>query len=224
MAGAVTGNAHWREASVVAAPVALIKDNAPLRSGDAWSSGVVPLEAIDVHDERVINGGSLQMKLAKDLPLVQGDRVRTATSFGHFAHNAIEAMSPHAAGARDLLDPRRQNREVRQRARLLCGFWSGRGPAKSRSASSNSILQPRRPMVWEWAYRSAARSSWRTGARLRRPAPRPRAVDIVAILLDRLERRKAHLVVPSARTPPCRRDRPAAITLLRWTTPVGRLC
>jgi C4-dicarboxylate-specific signal transduction histidine kinase len=71
----------------------------------------VTLEAIDVtHDERVINGGSVQMKLAKDLPLVQGDRVQLL----QVLVNLI--MSPHAAGARDLLDPRRQT-QVRQRAR-----------------------------------------------------------------------------------------------------------
>jgi hypothetical protein len=37
----------------------------------------VILEAIDVtHDKLVMNGVSVQMKLAKDLPLVQGDRVQ----------------------------------------------------------------------------------------------------------------------------------------------------
>jgi hypothetical protein len=37
----------------------------------------VTLEAMDVtHDELVMNGVSVQMKLAKDLPLVQGDRVQ----------------------------------------------------------------------------------------------------------------------------------------------------
>ena len=35
------------------------------------------LEAIDVtHDELVMNGVSVQMKPAKDLPLVQSDRVQ----------------------------------------------------------------------------------------------------------------------------------------------------
>jgi K+-sensing histidine kinase KdpD len=37
----------------------------------------VTLEAMDVtHDDLVMNGVSVQMKLAKDLPLVQGDRVQ----------------------------------------------------------------------------------------------------------------------------------------------------
>jgi hypothetical protein len=37
----------------------------------------VTLEAIDVpHHELVMSGVSVQMELAKDLPLVQGDRVQ----------------------------------------------------------------------------------------------------------------------------------------------------
>jgi C4-dicarboxylate-specific signal transduction histidine kinase len=64
----------------------------------------VTLEAIDVtHDELVMNGVSVQMKLAKDLPLVQGDRVQLLQVMVNLIINAIEAMSPHAAGARDLL-------------------------------------------------------------------------------------------------------------------------
>jgi two-component system, LuxR family, sensor kinase FixL len=63
----------------------------------------VTLEAVDVtHDELVMNGGSVQMKLAKDLPLVRGDRVQLLQIMVLII-NAIEAMSPHAAGARDLL-------------------------------------------------------------------------------------------------------------------------
>jgi len=33
-----------------------------------------------------MNGVSVQMKVAKDLPLVQGDRVHTATGYGQFDH------------------------------------------------------------------------------------------------------------------------------------------
>jgi hypothetical protein len=43
----------------------------------------VTLEAKDVtHDELVMNGVSVQMKLAKDLPLVRGDRVQLLRGFG----------------------------------------------------------------------------------------------------------------------------------------------
>ena len=61
------------------------------------------LEAMDVtHDELVMNGVSVQMKLAKDLPLVQGDRVQLLQVMDNLIINVIEAMSPRAAGARDL--------------------------------------------------------------------------------------------------------------------------
>jgi C4-dicarboxylate-specific signal transduction histidine kinase len=64
----------------------------------------VTLEAIDVtHDELVMNGVSVQMKLATHLPLVQGDRVQLLQVMVNLIINAIEAMSSHAAGARDLL-------------------------------------------------------------------------------------------------------------------------
>jgi len=64
----------------------------------------VTLEAIDVtHDELVMNGVSVQMKLAKDKPLIQGDQVQLQQVMLNLIINAIEAMSPHAAGARDLL-------------------------------------------------------------------------------------------------------------------------
>ena len=55
------------------------------------------LEAIDVtHDEFVMNGVSVQMKVAKDLPLVQGDRVQLLQVMVNLIINAIEAMSPKA--------------------------------------------------------------------------------------------------------------------------------
>ncbi len=55
------------------------------------------LKAIDVtHDELVMNGVSVQMKVAKDLPLVQGDRVQLLQVMVNLIINAIEAMSPKA--------------------------------------------------------------------------------------------------------------------------------
>ena len=55
------------------------------------------LEAMDVtHDELVMNGVSVQIKLAKDLPLVHGDRVQLLQVMVNLIINAIEAMSPKA--------------------------------------------------------------------------------------------------------------------------------
>jgi C4-dicarboxylate-specific signal transduction histidine kinase len=53
--------------------------------------------------EAVKNGVSVQMKLAEHLPLVQGDLVQLQQVMLNLIINAVEAMSPHAAGARDLL-------------------------------------------------------------------------------------------------------------------------
>jgi C4-dicarboxylate-specific signal transduction histidine kinase len=63
----------------------------------------VILEAIDVtHDELAMNGVSVQTDLAQDLPPVQGDRVQLLQVMVNLIVNAIEAMKPQAAGARDL--------------------------------------------------------------------------------------------------------------------------
>jgi C4-dicarboxylate-specific signal transduction histidine kinase len=62
------------------------------------------LEAVGVtHCELVMNGVSVQTKLAEDLPLVQGDRVQLQQVMLNLIINAVEPMSPHATGARDLL-------------------------------------------------------------------------------------------------------------------------
>jgi C4-dicarboxylate-specific signal transduction histidine kinase len=55
------------------------------------------------HSEAVKNGVSVQTKLAKHLPLVQGDQVQLQQVMLNLIINGVEAMSPHAAGARDLL-------------------------------------------------------------------------------------------------------------------------
>jgi C4-dicarboxylate-specific signal transduction histidine kinase len=53
--------------------------------------------------EALKNGVSVQTKLAEHLPLIQGDQVQLRQVMLNLIINAIEAMSPHAAGARDLL-------------------------------------------------------------------------------------------------------------------------
>jgi C4-dicarboxylate-specific signal transduction histidine kinase len=49
------------------------------------------------------NGVSVQTKLAEHLPLIQGDQVQLQQVMLNLIVNAVEAMSPQAAGARDLL-------------------------------------------------------------------------------------------------------------------------
>jgi C4-dicarboxylate-specific signal transduction histidine kinase len=91
-----------RTGDIVHRTRALIKKAPPRR--ECLEINAVALEAIDVtHDELMMNGVSVQMKLAKDLPPVQGDRVQLLQVIVNLIINAIEAMSPHAAGARDLL-------------------------------------------------------------------------------------------------------------------------
>ena len=61
--------------------------------------GVIEL----THSEAVKNGVSVQTKLAEHLPLIQGDQVQLQQVMLNLIMNAVEAMSSHAAGARDLL-------------------------------------------------------------------------------------------------------------------------
>jgi C4-dicarboxylate-specific signal transduction histidine kinase len=53
--------------------------------------------------EAVKNGISVQTRLAKHLPVVRGDQVQLQQVMLNLITNAVEAMSAHAAGARDLL-------------------------------------------------------------------------------------------------------------------------
>jgi C4-dicarboxylate-specific signal transduction histidine kinase len=81
---------------------ALIKKRPPRR--ECLQINAVILEAIDVtHGALAMNGISVRTKLAKHLPLIQGDRVQLQQVMLNLIINALEAMSPHAAGARDLL-------------------------------------------------------------------------------------------------------------------------
>jgi C4-dicarboxylate-specific signal transduction histidine kinase len=84
-----------RTGDIVNRTRALIK-KAPSRR-ECLEINAVTLEAIDVtHDKLVMNGVSVQMKVAKDLPLVQGDRVQLLQVMVNLIINAIEAMSPKA--------------------------------------------------------------------------------------------------------------------------------
>jgi C4-dicarboxylate-specific signal transduction histidine kinase len=66
-------------------------EKAPARR-ECLEINAVTLEAIDVtHDELVMNGVSVQMELANDLPLVLGDRVQLLQVMVNLIINAIEA-------------------------------------------------------------------------------------------------------------------------------------
>ena len=113
----------------------------------------VTLEAMDVtHDELVMNGVSVQIKLAKDLPLVHGDRVQLLQVMDNLIINAIEAMSPHAAGARGLLI---RTVKTNSGSVLVAVCDSGPGVDPANLSASSTHISPRRPVVWERAYRSA---------------------------------------------------------------------
>ena len=143
-----------RTGDIVNRTRALIKKAPQQREG--LDINAVALEAIDLtNDELVMNSVSVQMKLAKDLPLVQGDRVQLLQVMVNLIVNAIEAMSPHAAGARDLPSPHQQNQAQEACSSLCVTLVRARTPRISSASSS--------PIVWERACRSAARSSRRMG-------------------------------------------------------------
>jgi hypothetical protein len=118
-----------------------------------------------------MNGVSVQMKLAKDLPLVQGDRVQLLQVMVNLIINAIEAMSPHAAGARDLLI-----RTVKTKSGsvlvAVCDSGPGVDPANLERIFDAYFTTKADGLGMGL---SAARSSRRMGDDCRRPGARPRA-------------------------------------------------
>jgi C4-dicarboxylate-specific signal transduction histidine kinase len=81
---------------------ALTKKPPPRR--ECLEINALTLTAIDLaNDDLVTNGVSVRMKLAKDLPRVQGDRVQLLQVIVNLIINAIDAIDPNAATSRDLL-------------------------------------------------------------------------------------------------------------------------
>jgi C4-dicarboxylate-specific signal transduction histidine kinase len=81
---------------------ALIKKPSPRR--DYLDINAVTLTAMDLaNDDLVANSVSVRMRLAKDLPRVQGDRVQLLQVIVNLIINAIDAIDPQAATSRDLL-------------------------------------------------------------------------------------------------------------------------
>jgi C4-dicarboxylate-specific signal transduction histidine kinase len=61
-------------------------------------------EAIELtRDAALTNGVSMRTKLAEHLPTIQGDQVQLQQVMLNLIINAVEAMSSHTAGSRDLL-------------------------------------------------------------------------------------------------------------------------
>jgi C4-dicarboxylate-specific signal transduction histidine kinase len=80
----------------------LMKKPPPRR--DSLEINAVTLQAIDLaNDDLAMNGVSVRMKLAKDLPPVPGDRIQLLQVIVNLILNAIDAINPHAASSRDLL-------------------------------------------------------------------------------------------------------------------------
>jgi C4-dicarboxylate-specific signal transduction histidine kinase len=91
-----------RAGDIVGRTRALIKKAPPRMEILALNEAI--LEAIGVtHGEVVLNGVSVRTTLAEDLPLVRGDRIQLQQVMLNLIVNAVEAMSAHGAGARDLL-------------------------------------------------------------------------------------------------------------------------
>jgi C4-dicarboxylate-specific signal transduction histidine kinase len=91
-----------RTGDIVSRTRALIKKSPPRR--ECLEINAVIFKALEVtRDALAMNGMSVQTKLATNLPLIEGDRVQLQQVMLNLIINAVEAMSPHAARARDLL-------------------------------------------------------------------------------------------------------------------------
>jgi NO-binding membrane sensor protein with MHYT domain len=81
---------------------ALIENAVPRKEDLEINEAILEVIAL-TQGEVVKNGVSLQMQLAADLPLVQGDRVQLQQVILNLIINALEAMSGVSEGARELL-------------------------------------------------------------------------------------------------------------------------
>jgi PAS domain S-box-containing protein len=91
-----------RAGDVIGRIRALIKKVPPRH--DPFDINEAILEVIEVtRSELLRNGVSLQTELAKNLPLIRGDRIQLQQIVLNLIMNAIEAMSDASKGSRDLL-------------------------------------------------------------------------------------------------------------------------
>ncbi|HTV28988.1 MAG TPA: AAA family ATPase [Xanthobacteraceae bacterium] len=91
-----------RAADVISGIRDLVK-KAPARTGDfAINEAILEVIAL-THTEISKNRVLVQTELAKDMPLVQGDRVQLQQVILNLIVNAVEAMSQMSDGSRDLL-------------------------------------------------------------------------------------------------------------------------
>ena len=92
-----------KQAGEVVGRIRGLVKKAPPRKDDVEINGVI-LEVIALTNGEVVkNGVTLQTQLARDLPLVQGDRVQLEQVILNLIINAVEAMGGLSKGSRELL-------------------------------------------------------------------------------------------------------------------------